>query len=95
MFDLAVTRRIMITMPAQLLEEVDGFVHAVKGNRSKIIREAMRLYLETEKRRHIHDALKRGYLEMAEVNLQIARESFVLESEAMEMLPRRMVSGVS
>ena len=92
---MAVTKRIMITLPTGLLEEVDGFVQEVKGNRSALIREAMRLYLETQKRRRIHDALKRGYLEMAEVNLHIARESFMLESEAMEILLRRKVSGVN
>lgn len=65
----------MISLPDSLLEEVDGFVQRDSGNRSKFIREAMKLYLKEKKRQEIRDKMRTGYLEMSEINLELAAES--------------------
>lgn len=93
--NVAVTKRIMITLPDTLLAEVDGFVRETRGNRSELIRDAMRFYLQSEKTRRLVDVLKRGYLEMGDINLAIAEESLLLENEAMEIMPGRKASGVN
>lgn len=91
---MAVTKRIMITLPESLLAEVDGFVAETQGNRSELIRDAMRFYLQTQRYHHLREVLKRGYLEMAETNLLLSEESLLLENEAMEKVPGRRASGV-
>ncbi len=87
------TKRIMISLPNQLLEEVDGIVQQEKSNRSEFIRQAMRVYLMERKKRHIRESMQQGYMEMAKINLNIASEAFHVEEEADDTLDR-LVSGV-
>lgn len=79
---MAQTKRIMISLPDSLLEEMDGLVTAENRNRSELIREAMHLYLQEVKRQQIREKLKQGYLEMAKTNLLLAEEALSAENEA-------------
>ena len=93
MANLHNTKRIMISLPDHLLEEVDGIVAKENSNRSEFIRQAMRLYLVERKKRQIRESMQRGYMEMAKINLNIASEAFQAEVEADHMMGR-LVSGV-
>lgn len=79
---LAETKRIMISLPHNLLEEVDGIVADEKRTRSDFIREAMRLYLAEREKLLIRERMQRGYVEMAKLNLLLATEAFEVENEA-------------
>jgi len=59
----------MISLPQSLLEEVDGLAAVERRNRSEFIREAMRVYIAERKRRTVREEMKRGYQEMASLNL--------------------------
>ncbi len=87
------TKRIMISIPTNLLQEVDGVVETENTNRSEIIRNAMKMYLSERKKRHIRESMQRGYIEMADINLNIALEASHAEDEAEEAL-EKLVSGV-
>jgi CopG family transcriptional regulator / antitoxin EndoAI len=87
------TKRIMISLPDQLLQEVDGIVEQENSNRSELIRQAMKLYLMDRKKRQLRESMQRGYLEMAKINLHIASEAFHAEEDAGLTL-NRLVSGV-
>lgn len=78
---MAELKRIMISLPNSLLQEVDGIVALEKGNRSEFIREAMRHYIEERRRREMRDRMKRGYLEMAALNLALAEEGLYLQED--------------
>jgi CopG family transcriptional regulator/antitoxin EndoAI len=71
----------MISIPESLLKEVDGLASMEKRNRSEFIREAMRLYISERKRRTLREQMKKGYQEMAKINLALALENYELESE--------------
>lgn len=83
----------MISLPQQLLQEVDGMVEKENSNRSEFIRQAMKLYLYERKKRLIREMMQRGYMEMAKINLNIASEAFEAEEEA-DDTTIRLVSGV-
>jgi CopG family transcriptional regulator/antitoxin EndoAI len=89
---MAETKRIMISLPHCLLEEVDGIVDSEKRTRSEFIREAMRLYLQERKKQRIREKMRKGYLEMAKLNLALSKEAFEAENEAV-MINEQMVSG--
>jgi CopG family transcriptional regulator/antitoxin EndoAI len=78
---LSGVKRIMISIPESLLKEVDGLASMEKRNRSEFIREAMRLYISERKRRTLREQMKKGYQEMANINLALALESYELETE--------------
>lgn len=87
------TKRIMISLPDYLLQEVDGVARKENSNRSELIRQAMRLYLTERKKRLIRETMQRGYLEMAKINLHMASEAFQAEEDA-DLILDRLVSGV-
>ncbi|MBZ4654960.1 MAG: putative transcriptional regulator with CopG/Arc/MetJ DNA-binding domain and metal-binding domain [Peptococcaceae bacterium] len=85
------TKRIMICLPADLLEEVDGIMTIEKKNRSEFIREAMRFYLAETKRKNLREQMRRGYLEMAQINLTLAQEAFYSELEVDILYQNKLV----
>jgi len=82
----------MISLPQNLLSEVDGVVELEKRTRSEFIREAMKLYLQERKKRQIRERMQEGYMEMARLNLTLANEAINAENEA-DRLAEEMVSG--
>ncbi len=86
------TKRIMISLPDILLDEVDGIVASEKRTRSEFIREAMRLYLQERKKRQIREKMQRGYIEMARLNLNLANEALEAENEA-GIIAEQLVGG--
>jgi len=89
---LARTKRIMISLPHNLLQEVDGVVEMEKRTRSEFIREAMRLYLQERRKKQIREQMQEGYMEMARLNLTLANEAISAENEA-DRLAEEIVSG--
>ena len=89
---MANTKRIMISLPQNLLKEVDGVVEIEKRSRSEFIREAMKLYLQERKKSKIRESMQEGYMEMARLNLTLANEAISVENEA-GRLAEEMVSG--
>ncbi len=89
---MARTKRIMISLPHNLLQEVDGVVEMEKRTRSEFIREAMRLYLQERRKKQIREQMQEGYMEMARLNLTLANEAISAENEA-DRLAEEIVSG--
>ncbi|OEG00270.1 antitoxin [Vulcanibacillus modesticaldus] len=83
----------MISLPYNLLQEVDYVAEKENSNRSELIRKAMKLYLQERKKQLIRESMQKGYMEMANINLNLASESFLLEEEA-DSTVDRLVSGV-
>jgi len=71
---LAQNKRIMISVPNKLLEEVDQVVQESNGNRSQFICEAVQMYILHKKRSVLREQLKDGYQSMAAINLLLAEE---------------------
>ena len=86
---MAGTKKIMISLPDSLLEEVDFIVSIEKKNRREFVREAMKLYIREKSKVEIEEKLKNGYKEMSKINLSIAeigmeqdmRELYVYEAK--------------
>ncbi len=85
------TKRIMISLPAHLLEEVDDLLIIEKMNRSEFIREAMKLYISEKRRRDLREQMKQGYQLMAALNLAIACECLGMEAEVDQYYHDRLV----
>lgn len=92
MSESSATTEIMIRLPQQLLAELDGFVEQENVNRNEFIYRATKMYIRERKKRHIVESMRRGYMEMAKINLAIASEAIQAEYEA-EHTVERLVSG--
>lgn len=76
---MAATKRIVVTVPEPLLQQVDGIAAMERIDRSALIREAVRIYVEERKRRDLRERMKHGYIEMASINLTLAEEGPIFE----------------
>jgi CopG family transcriptional regulator/antitoxin EndoAI len=72
---VAESKRIIVSLPDSLLKEVDSIVNLEKKNRSEFIREAMKLYIRERQKMEIREQLKKGYMEMAALNLALAEQN--------------------
>ena len=72
-------QRVNITLPRETLRLLDRV--AKKGNRSRLIDQAVRFYIEQVGRDNLRRQLKAGALEHAQRDLELAEEWFALEEE--------------
>lgn len=86
------TQEILVNLPQSLLLEIDGFLKQENVNRDELIYQATKMFLRERKKRHIRESMRRGYMEMAKINLSIASEAIHAEYEA-EHTVERLVSG--
>ena len=73
-------RRINVTLPEETLRLMDRV--SQKGDRSKLIDEAVRRYVSEIGRANLRKRLREGYLRTAEDDLRSAEEWFPLDEEA-------------
>ncbi|MGY4691211.1 ribbon-helix-helix protein, CopG family [Salibacterium sp. K-3] len=88
------TKQIKVSLPEYLLRELDRIVEEDNMNRHDFIYQAAEFYLKERRKRRNRESMQQGYLEMANINLHIASESFLAEEEAENSLDNRLVSGV-
>lgn len=88
---MADVKRIMISLPESLLAEVDGIVTTERRNRSEFIRDALHSLLMERKRRGLREQMIKGYKEMAQINLAMAREHFEAESETQRFYEKKLL----
>lgn len=69
---MAETRRITVSLPNSLLEEVDVMFPMEYKNHSDFITEAMQVFISEKKKLSIIEKLKEGYKEMSQINLELA-----------------------
>lgn len=74
-------KEIVISLPDSMLSEVDGIATAESSNRNELIQQAVGFFLTERRRRMLREEMKKGYLEMAKINLALALEQQKLESE--------------
>jgi len=78
---LAQLKKILISLPDNLLKEVDSIVAMERINRSEFVREAMKLYIREKRKIEMRDRMKKGYQQMAEINKKLAEIWFEADNE--------------
>lgn len=82
---MAELKRVMISVPCDLLQEVDEIATQNNKSRSQMIRRAMRTLVDTYKQEAMIASMKRGYLEMGQINLALAEEGLYADAENLEV----------
>ena len=87
-------QEILVKLPKNLLNEVDGLMKYENKDLSDFIYQATKNYLENRKEEHIQEVretMQQGYKEMARINLSMALEAFQAEEEADNTLERNVI----
>jgi CopG family transcriptional regulator/antitoxin EndoAI len=85
---LAQQKKILISLPDSLLQEVDEIVTMEKRNRSEFIRESMRLYLRERRKIKLREELKQGYQLMGGLNRELAEKGLAADGQALALYER-------
>lgn len=78
---MAESKKIVISLPNSLLEEVDRMICAQQCNRSEFVRKAMKFYLNEVKKINFVENMKKGYLEMTHINVTLAEVGLTADQE--------------
>ena len=78
---MAQYKKIMISLPDNLLEEIDNMATSEKINRSMLVREAMKIYIKEKGKIELRERMKKGYEGMAEINLRLAEICLQADNE--------------
>lgn len=84
--------KVLISLPPELLSQVDDFAHERGMARSELMRIALKQYLEREHRMELRAEMRRGYMEMARINQTLAEEALPLDEEALEVYEQSLRS---
>ncbi len=76
-------RKVSVTLPGLLIDEADLLAASLNRSRSEVIALALKKFLNETK--SIEKQLKKGYLEMGDINLTIAEESLLSDECAYEI----------
>ncbi|MCH5184863.1 MAG: ribbon-helix-helix protein, CopG family [Oscillospiraceae bacterium] len=74
-------KKVLITIPGSLLEEIDALAKEENKNRSEMVREVMKIYIKEKHHDYLVKSLAEGYREMAEINLATAQMCFDADEE--------------
>jgi len=87
---MAESKRIIISLPNSLLQEVDDIVEVEKRNRSEFIREAMKLYIRERRKMQIRENMKKGYREMGSINLALSEMGLDMDVNTLKCYEERL-----
>ena len=78
-------RKISVTLPDLLVTEVDALASSFNRSRSELIALAVKRYIGETRKIELKEQLKKGYLEMGNINLSIAENSLLSDESAYEI----------
>lgn len=87
---MAQFKKILISLPDNLLKEIDSLVTLENTNRSEFVRKATILYIREKKKLEMREMMKKGYKEMAEINLHIAESCIDADNELQDFYENRL-----
>lgn len=75
-------KEISVTLPELLVEEMDNIASTLNRSRSEFIALAVGKYISETKKIESREQMKKGYLEMGRINLELAENSLVSDESA-------------
>lgn len=87
---MAEIKKILISLPDNLLKEIDAIIAMEKIDRSEFVREAMKLYIREKRRIRMRESMKKGYEEMAEINSVLAKMCLEADNEQQQKYEEKL-----
>jgi CopG family transcriptional regulator/antitoxin EndoAI len=78
------SKKLIVNLSETLCREFDNALKEDSKKRSEFIREAIILYIEEKKRLSLAEKMKEGYMEMAQLNIEISELGFVSDVEELK-----------
>lgn len=83
---------VLIRLPKNLFMEMNGMAKHENKELNELIYQATKRYVRCKKEiMQLHEMMKKGYQEMAGINLNLCSEAFLAEEEAKTTLDRSVI----
>ena len=89
--DKATQSSISVTLPDVLVEEMDRISSSLNRTRSEFVAQAVKNYVKEIRRIEEKEQMKKGYLEMGGINLELA-ENYLLSDESACVIYEKFLS---
>lgn len=76
---------ITVEISKNLLKDVDDYIKYRRVSRDKFIHDAVTHYLCEHKKLELREQLKQGYIEMSDINLELAHEGLKCDSNSIQL----------
>jgi len=76
---------ITVEISKNLLKDVDDYIKYRRVSRDKFIHDAVTHYLCEHKKLELREKLKQGYIEMSDINLELAHEGLKCDSNSIQL----------
>ncbi len=86
-------KKVLITIPESLLDEIDAVADSEKTSRSELIRQVMKEYVDKHNKKCLRDALISGYREMGKLNLDLAQMCFDADNECQRCYEEKLAES--
>ena len=87
------SKKIILSLPQELLEEMDACIKNENKNRSEWIREAISSQLLAEKKARIRAQMEQGYREMGMLNLSLSEEGLSADQKDFAIYENKLVES--
>lgn len=88
--NVAEVKKIIVSLPNNLLKQIDYIIAYENKNRNEFIQEAMKLYIKEREKLKIREQLKLGYVKMAQVNIEFAELGICADCKDFVMYESRL-----
>lgn len=78
-------KEITIKISKGLLKDVEDYIRYRRVNKDNFIEDAVNHYLCEHMKRELREQLKKGYIEMSEINLELAHEGLKCDSNSIKV----------
>lgn len=90
---MAGSKKLVVNLNESLYNEFNKALQEDCKKRSEFIREAIILYIEEKKRLNVFDQMKKGYMEMAQLNLEIADMGFANDVDELKKYEAKLAES--
>ena len=74
-------KKILISLPLETIEGIDEFASYEGVSKSEFIRRGLNEFVLGKRREKMREELKKGYVEMGEINLSLAEMCFEADND--------------
>lgn len=86
-------KKVLISVPSELLAQLDGFAKKIGTSRNEAVRCAIKSYLSAKKREETALKLKEGYLAMAKTNSNYAEDCFLADCKCIASYEEKLAES--
>ncbi|SKA87155.1 CopG family transcriptional regulator / antitoxin EndoAI [Clostridium sp. USBA 49] len=90
---MAGSKKLVVNLNETLYNEFNKALEEDCKKRSEFIRDAIIVYIEEKKRLSLMDSMRKGYMEMAQLNLEIAEMGFANDVDELKKYEAKLAES--